>query len=170
MTSIQKHIEEASEAYSSTFSKGDLPLPPAKHYLVVTCMDARIDPAAAFSIPIGDAHIIRNAGGSAEDALRSIIISEQLLNTKEIVLVKHTDCGMLTFKNEDAYAVVEKQLGAKARSELEGKEFDFLPFKDLETAVRDDVRWLKGSNLIPDDVEVSGWVYDVKTGKTGRVI
>lgn len=170
MTDIQKNLEAASNSYSSNFTQGSLALPPAKKYLVLTCMDARIDPAAAFGISLGDAHVIRNAGASAEDALRSIIISEQLLGTTEIVLVKHTGCGMLTFKNEDAYDVVEKQLGAGARSELERKELNFLPFPDLETAVRDDVRFLKGSTLIPDHVEISGWVYEVETGKTKRVI
>lgn len=134
----------------------------------VTCMDARIDPAAAFGITLGDAHVIRNAGASARDALRSIIISEQLLGTNEILLVKHTGCGMLTFKNEDAHAVVQKNLGAEAAGEI--KSLEFLPFPELDQAVKDDVAYLKGLKVVPDSVTISGWVYEVETGKTRNVV
>ena len=89
-TPVQSHLVSANRAYVSSFTHGNLALPPAKGYLVVTCMDARIDPASAFGIALGDAHVIRNAGGSAKDSLRSIVISQQLLNTKEVVIVKHT--------------------------------------------------------------------------------
>lgn len=170
MSAIQKNVEAASEKYSSAFTKGDLALPPAKKYLVLTCMDARIDPASAFGIELGDAHVIRNAGASAVDALRSIVISEQLLGTTEIVLVKHTGCGMLTFKHEDAVGVVEKNLGADAVTELNAKVPDFLPFPELEKAVEDDVKFLKTSKLVPDSVTISGWVYEVETGKTRQVV
>ncbi|RKU43090.1 hypothetical protein DL546_003187 [Coniochaeta pulveracea] len=170
MTAIQRNIEHASSQYSSTFTKGSLALPPAKKYLVLTCMDARIDPAAAFGIELGDAHVIRNAGASASDALRSIIISQQLLGTHEIVLVKHTGCGMLTFQNEDAYKLVAENLGSEAEEELRAKKLDFLPFSDLEKAVRDDVAFLRGNKLIPHEVPLSGWVYEVETGKTRRVV
>ncbi|KAK0635995.1 carbonic anhydrase [Bombardia bombarda] len=170
MSAIQKNVESASESYSSTFTKGDLVLPPAKKYLVLTCMDARIDPAQAFGIELGDAHVIRNAGASAVDALRSIVISEQLLGTNEIVLVKHTGCGMLTFKNEDAYGVVEKNLGSQAVEELNKIKLDFLPFPQLEKAVEEDVKFLQQSKLVPDSVAISGWVYEVETGKTRRVV
>jgi carbonic anhydrase len=129
----------------------------------VTCMDARIDPAAAYGINLGDAHVIRNAGGNARDALRSIIISNQLLGTNEIILIKHTGCGMLTFKNEDALALVEKNLGKEARDELSG--LDFQPFSDLDGAVKDDVAYLKDSKAVADSTKISGWVYDVETGK-----
>lgn len=134
MSAIQQNVEAASAKYAASFTKGHLALPPAKKYLVLTCMDARIDPAQAFGIELGDAHVIRNvslfphstlytgqsankdkkklkAGASAVDALRSIVISEQLLGTNEIVLVKHTGCGMLTFTNQDAFGLVEKNLG-----------------------------------------------------------
>jgi carbonic anhydrase len=131
-------------------------------------MDARIDPAAAYGIPLGSAHVIRNAGGDAVDALRSIIISEQLLGTKEILLVKHTGCGMLTFKNGDVYEVVEKNLGSEARREVE--DLDFQPFGELEKAVKDDVEWLRVRKAIPKEVVISGWVYDVETGKVRQVI
>ena len=131
-------------------------------------MDARIDPAAAYGIPLGDAHIIRNAGGNARDALRSLVISEQLLGTTEILVIKHTGCGMLTFKNEDAHAVVKKNLGAEATKELEG--LDFQPFPDLEQAVKDDVDLLKQSKAIPDIVAISGWIYGVENGEVNRVV
>lgn len=170
MSAIQKNVEAASESYSASFTKGDLALPPAKKYLVLTCMDARIDPASAFGIELGDAHVIRNAGASAVDALRSIVISEQLLATNEIVLVKHTGCGMLTFKHEDAVAVVEKNLGSEVIGELSQKIPDFLPFPDLEKAVEADVKFLKETKLVPDSVTISGWVYEVETGKTRRVV
>lgn len=130
-------------------------------------MDARIDPAAAYGINLGDAHVIRNAGGNARDALRSLVISEQLLGTNEILLIKHTGCGMLTFKNEDAHAVVEKNLGAAGKQELSG--LDFQPFPDLEKAVEDDVEYLKASKAIPDSITISGWVYEVETGKVKQV-
>ena len=131
-------------------------------------MDARIDPAAAYGINLGDAHVIRNAGGNAKDALRSLVISEQLLGTTEILLIKHTGCGMLTFKNEDAHAVVAKNLGEQGQKELEG--LDFQPFPNLEKAVEDDVNFLKASKAIPNSVNVSGWVYEVETGTVRSVL
>ena len=131
-------------------------------------MDARIDPAAAYGVNLGDAHIIRNAGGNARDALRSLVISEQLLGTNEILLIKHTGCGMLTFKNEEAHAVVAKNLGSSAKDELAG--LDFQPFGDLEKGVQDDVGYLKESKAIPDSVTISGWVYEVETGKVRHVV
>ncbi|KAI0382336.1 carbonate dehydratase [Hypomontagnella monticulosa] len=163
----QKNLVEKNAEYADKFTKGHLALPPAKHYLVLTCMDARIDPAAAFGIDLGDAHVIRNAGGSARDAQRSIIISEQLLGTKEIILIKHTGCGMLTFSNEDAHELVKKNLGPSASVEV--TTLDFLPFSDLEGAVREDVEYLKRSATVPDDVTISGWIYEVETGKVRKV-
>lgn len=111
--------------------------------------------------------MIRNAGGNAKDAMRSLIISEQMLGTTEVLIIKHTGCGMLTFKNEDAHAVVEKNLGPEAKQELAG--LDFQPFADLEKAVKDDVKLLKASKAIPESVTITGWVYDVKTGKVKQV-
>ncbi|KAI1880574.1 hypothetical protein JX265_000814 [Neoarthrinium moseri] len=168
MSAIQKNLVEKNEEYASKFTKGHLALPPAKAYLVLTCMDARIDPAAAFGIDLGDAHVIRNAGASAKDAQRSIIISEQLLGTKEILLVKHTGCDMLTFSNEDAHGLVKKNLGASAAAEI--GTLNFLPFSDLEQAVRDDVEFIKKTETIPKDVTVSGWVYEVETGKVKQIV
>jgi len=169
-TPIQENLVSSNKAYASSFTKGHLALPPAKKYAVVTCMDARIDPAAAYGIDLGDAHVIRNAGGNAKDALRSLVISEQLLGTQEIILVKHTGCGMLTFKNEDATAIVSKNLGQEAVEELAVFSGDFQPFPGLEDAVKADVELLKKSRLIPDSVKISGWVYEVETGKVRSVV
>ncbi|KAK0119062.1 hypothetical protein ONS95_007924 [Cadophora gregata] len=169
-TPIQENLVSSNKAYSASFTQGHLALPPAKKYAVVTCMDARIDPASAYGISLGDAHVIRNAGGNARDALRSLVISEQLLGTQEIILVKHTGCGMLTFQNEDATGIVKKNLGEGAAAELAAFKGDFQPFPDLEAAVKDDVEFLKSSKLIPDSVTISGWVYEVETGKVKSVI
>ncbi|KAF3934975.1 hypothetical protein ABW19_dt0210185 [Dactylella cylindrospora] len=164
MTVITDTLSANNANYAASFTKGDLVLPPAKKYLVLTCMDARIDPAAALGIDLGDAHVIRNAGASAVDGLRSVIISEQLLGTTEILLIKHTGCGMLTFTNQDAHAIVKKNLGADATG------IDFLPFPELEQAVKDDVEFLKKSEFVPDSVTISGWVYQVETGKIVNIV
>lgn len=136
-TDVQKNLEAKNAEYAQTFDKGNLELPPAKKYLIVTCMDARIDPISAFGIDLGDAHVIRNAGGSAVEALRSIMISQQLLGTKEVMIIKHTGCGMLTFTNEQAHALVSERLGPTASAEI--GTLDFLPFSDLEKAVHSDI-------------------------------
>jgi len=167
-TPVQQNLVTSNKAYSASFKDGSLALPPAKSYLLITCMDARIDPAAAFGIHLGDAHVIRNAGGSAHDALRSIVISQQLLNTKEIVIIKHTGCGMLTFENRDARAVVEKNLGAQAGKEVQA--LDFLPFPSLEEAIKDDIAFLKTSKVVPDHTAYSGWIYDVNDGSVKEVL
>jgi len=172
-SAIQENLVEKNAAYASSFTKGYLALPPAKHYAVVTCMDARIDPAAAYGIDLGDAHVIRNAGGNAVDALRSLVVSQQLLGTKEIILIKHTGCGMLTFDNPTATGLVEKNLGTAGVEGLKkfvGGEGDFQTFPDLEAAVKKDVQLLKDSELIPDDIVISGWVYEVETGKVRNVV
>jgi carbonic anhydrase len=127
-------------------------------------MDARLHPEKFLGIDLGEAHMIRNAGGRAADAIRSLVISEQLLNTNEIVVIHHTDCGMLTFTNEQLAAKVQQELGA----DVEGQ--DFLPFSDVEQSVRDDVEELRASPLIPKDILISGAVYDVRTGKLTEVV
>ncbi|HZS91095.1 MAG TPA: carbonic anhydrase [Chloroflexota bacterium] len=153
---------EANKAYAARFTKGDLPVPPARHVAVVACMDARLDPARALGLEEGDAHVIRNAGGRAKDAIRSLAISQQLLGTREVVVIHHTDCGMLTF--------TDQQLREKIRSDL-GVDTDqeFLPFSDLEQSVRDDVQAIRTSPLLLKDVPVRGFIYDVKTGLLSEV-
>ncbi|ODV82166.1 putative carbonic anhydrase [Suhomyces tanzawaensis NRRL Y-17324] len=155
-------FETANSTYSSTFSKGDLALPPARKVAVVVCMDARIDPAAALGLSEGDAHVIRNAGGRSSDALRSVIILQRLLGTKEIVVVHHTDCGMLTFSDTDLRGIVKEQTGHSV------DHVAFLPFKDLEESVREDVEFFRKSPLVLD-VPVTGYIYDVKTGRIDKV-
>jgi carbonic anhydrase len=130
-------------------------------------MDARIDPAAAFGISLGAAHVIRNAGASARDAFRSIVISQQLLGTTEVLVVKHTGCGMLTFDDETAKGLVKKNKGNAAAKEVE--DLDFLTFPDLEAEVRKDVAWLK-SKAVEDGIRFTGWVYEVETGKAKKIV
>lgn len=131
-------------------------------------MDARIVPSEAFGIALGDAHVVRNAGGMAKDALRSIIISQQLLGTTEVVVVKHTGCGMLTFTNKAAHAVVADKLGGAAADDIAA--LDFMPFPDLEQAVKDDVEFLRCQPTIPRHlINITGWVYEVETGRVRKV-
>jgi carbonic anhydrase len=153
---------KANEQYAASFTKGELPMPPARRVAVVACMDARLDPARVLGLEEGDAHVIRNAGGRAADAVRSLVISQQLLGTREVVVVHHTDCGMLTFTDD--------QLRQKVRDEL-GAESDtaFLSFTDLDQSVRDDVAAIRASRVLLKDVPVTGFAYDVKTGRLRQV-
>ncbi len=156
---ILDEVRAANETYAAGFTKGELPMPPGRKFAVVACMDARLDPARALGLEEGDAHVIRNAGGRARDAIRSLVISQRLLGTEEIIIVHHTDCGMLTFDNETLREIVREQLAADA------SEVDFLPFSDLEQSVRDDIAVIRDSPFIPNEIPVTGFVYDVKTGK-----
>jgi carbonic anhydrase len=161
--SVTDELLRANAEYARNFDQGDLPMPPARRLAIVTCMDARIDPSRAFGLKEGDAHVIRNAGGRAREALRSLVISQRLLGTNEIALIHHTDCGMRTFTNRDLYNKVQQDLGADA------SEIDFLPFGDLEESVREDVAFLLSSPLIPGDVIVRGFIYDVRSGRLTEV-
>jgi carbonic anhydrase len=134
---------------------------------VLVCMDARIDPAKALGLEEGDAHVIRNAGGLARDAIRSLAISQELLGTREIVFIHHTDCGMLTFTNDVIRQKLAEDLGPEAGTAAQA--VDFLPFSDVERSVRDDVAAIKASPLLRKDVPVTGFVYDVKTGRLNQV-
>ena len=158
MTVVQEFLQ-ANEAYAAKFQKGNLPMPPARKVAVLACMDARLDPARMLGLEEGDAHVIRNAGGRAADAVRSLVISEQLLGTDTIVIIHHTDCGMLTFTNEQLHEKVKHDLHADA------DHIAFLPFKDLEQSVRDDIAFLRSSPLIPQSIDIVGFIYDVKSGK-----
>ncbi|MGI8687681.1 MAG: beta-class carbonic anhydrase [Thermomicrobiales bacterium] len=151
---------------NATYTKGDLPMPPGRKIAVVACMDARLDPAKFLSLEEGDthiAHIIRNAGGRAADAIRSLVISQQLLGTRAIAVIHHTDCGMLTFTEEQLHQKLHDDLHVHA-------EIEFLPFTDVEQSVRDDVDALRTSPLLLPDVPVRGYVYDVHTGRLREVL
>jgi len=161
MSVIQEFLK-ANERYAASFKKGSLPMPPARHVAVVACMDARLDPARVLGLEEGDAHVIRNAGGRAADAERSLVISQQLLGTREIVVIHHTDCGMLTFTDDQLRTKIREGLGQETKEE-------FLPFKDLDQSVRDDVDALRRSRLLMPNLPVTGFVYDVKTGKLRQV-
>ncbi|CAI9627489.1 hypothetical protein AA0113_g7835 [Alternaria arborescens] len=163
----ERNLELGNQAYAASFDQGHLALPPSQRYTIVTCMDARIDPTAAFGIPLGAAHVIRNAGGCVKDAFRSIVISQQLLGTREVILVKHTGCGMLTFDNDIARATVMKKRGEVAAREVE--TLDFHAFRDLEIQVKKDIQWLR-IKAIEENIRFSGWIYDVETGKTTRIV
>jgi carbonic anhydrase len=130
-------------------------------------MDARIDPAAAFGIPLGSAHVIRNGGASARAAFRDIVISQNLLGTTEVLIVKHTGCGMLIFDNDAGLGAVKANKGEKAAEEV--KDLDFLTFTDLEAKVKEDVEFLK-SKVVEEGITITGWVYEVETGKVRSVI
>jgi len=157
-------LEAANETYADTFSKGHLPMPPGRRLAIVTCMDARLDPAKFLGLEEGDAHVIRNAGGLVtEDAIRSLVISHWLLGTHEVAVLAHTDCGMLTFSNDDLRAKLLEEAAADASA------VDFKPFPDLEQSVRTSVRTIRESPLLPESLELSGWVYDVRSGRINEV-
>ncbi|MGZ8397647.1 MAG: beta-class carbonic anhydrase [Gemmatimonadales bacterium] len=162
MSTIDELVQ-ANQEYAENFDRGDLPMPPRRRLAIVTCMDARIIPSRALGLEEGDAHVIRNAGGRARDALRSLVISQRLLGTNEIAVIHHTDCGMLTFTNPDLHARVKRDLGADSTG------IDFLPFSDVKESVREDVEFLQASPLIPNDVPIRGFVYDVRTGRLNEV-
>ena len=161
--SVTDELLKANAEYAKTFNVGDLPMAPARRLAIVTCMDSRILPSRSFGLREGDAHIIRNAGGRARDALRSLIISQRLLGTNEIVVIHHTNCGSLTFSNPEFQARVKKDLGADASG------IDFLPITDLEESVREDVAFLLSSPLITPTTIIRGLVYDVHTGRLTEV-
>ncbi|MBM7643537.1 beta-class carbonic anhydrase [Streptococcus loxodontisalivarius] len=156
---------EANEAFISGFTEGDLPLPPSRHVAVVACMDARLHPTSALGIALGESHIIRNAGGRiTDDTIRSLVISQQLLETREIVVLHHTDCGMLSFTNDELVSIVNKELHQDVHNH------DFLPFSNLEQSVIDDVNQLAKSPLILPGTPISGAIYDVKTGHVSEIL
>ncbi|KAK9324419.1 carbonic anhydrase [Lipomyces orientalis] len=157
---IVKEVTAANDLYSASFAKGKLPLPPGRKLAVVTCMDARLDPAKALGLQEGDAHVIRNAGGRSKDAIRSIIISQQLLGTEEVLIIHHTDCGMLTFSDSQLHQILQDRFDGN-----DVRDIDFLPFSDLEQSVRDDVEYVRASKVVRPQIRVSGWIYEVETGK-----
>jgi carbonic anhydrase len=152
-----------SGRYAANFDKGDLPLPPASHVAVVACMDARLNPYGVLGLSEGDAHIIRNAGGVVtDDVIRSLTISQRLLGTSEIILIHHTDCGMLTFHDDDVKAQIEADTGIRPPFALEA-------FPDLEGDVRQSIARIKASPYIPNKGSIRGFIYEVETGRLVEV-
>jgi carbonic anhydrase len=157
-------VLQANRSYAEGFDKADLPTLPGRRFAVVTCMDARLDPAKFLGLEEGDAHVIRNAGGVvSDDALRSLIISHWLLGTEEALVIAHTGCGMPTFTNDDLHAKLADETGADASG------IDFLPFPDLDGSVRESVERVRSSDLLPDSFTATGYVYDCSTGALREV-
>lgn len=179
MSQIVDEVLQANQAYSADFGdKANLPMPPGRHFAILTCMDARLDPAKYAGLAEGDAHVIRNAGGRAsDDAIRSLVISYKLLGTREWFVIHHTDCGMETFTDD----VMRDLLGSSLKTasidangwhdsgqgpgSAEGKYIDWLTIKDQATSVKEDVTRIKSHALVPDDIPVYGYIFDVKSGK-----
>jgi carbonic anhydrase len=183
MSPIEKQVLAANAAYASTFGeKGKLAMPPARRFAILTCMDARIDPAKLAGLAEGDAHVVRNAGGRAsDDAIRSLVISHKLLATDEWFVIHHTDCGMLTFTDEVMRGLLEKSLDTatlengrwrdvgRDPGSVEGQYIDWLAFSNLEGSVVHDVRRLRAHPLVPRSLPIHGYVYDVRTGRLTAV-
>lgn len=172
----------ANDAYATEFDKGHLPLPPARGIAILTCMDARLDPAKYAGLSEGDAHVIRNAGGRAsDDAIRSLVISYKLLGTNEFFVIHHTDCGMEFFDNDTIRGLLESSLETAALGDEgfhdvgEGPgsdaahHIDWLTISDQAQAVIDDVERIKSHPLVPARIPVHGYLYDVATGRLVEV-
>ena len=155
---------ENNKRYSHDFDKADVPLPPGRKAAVVACMDARIETGKMLGLSEGDAHVIRNAGGVVtDDVLRSLVISQRLLGTREIILVQHTDCGMLTFRDDDVKDSIEADTGLRPSFALEA-------FPHLEDNVRQSIRRIQACPFIPVKDKIRGFVYHVKTGLLEEVL
>ena len=183
MSKILEEVLEANKKYAEEFGeKSKLPIPPGRKFSIVTCMDARLDPAKFAGLEEGDAHVIRNAGGRVtEDTIRSLIISHKLLGTQEWFIIHHTDCGMLTFKNDQLHELLSESLETAAIGEdgwynptKEGgseaaQYINFLPIRDLAKSVVDDVRTVRENPLVPANIPIYGYIYEVETGKIVEV-
>ncbi|WP_405162410.1 carbonic anhydrase [Nocardia sp. NBC_01499] len=162
MTVTDEYLQN-NAAYASTFT-GPLPLPPAKHVAVVACMDARLNVYGALGINEGESHVIRNAGGViTADEIRSLAISQRLLGTREIILIHHTDCGMLTFTDDDFKSSIQQEVGIKPEWAAEA-------FTDLETDVRQSIARIVASPFVPHKDSIRGFIFDVATGKLNEVL
>ncbi|HEX7625941.1 MAG TPA: carbonic anhydrase [Gaiellaceae bacterium] len=181
--SVHDEVLAANEKYAGTFgAKGELGMPPARHFAILTCMDARLDPAKYAGLSEGDAHVIRNAGGRAsDDAIRSLVISYKLLGTAEWFVIHHTNCGMQFFTNDVMGGLLSQSLetaalgaggfydvGAGPGSEV-GKQIDWLTISDQKQAVVDDVRKIREHPLVPSRIPIYGYVYEVETGRLVEV-
>jgi carbonic anhydrase len=161
--SVTDELLGTAAGYAASFDKGSLPMPPGKRVAIVACMDARVNPYGIFGLSEGDAHVIRNAGGAiTDDAIRSLAISQRLLGTEEIILVHHTDCGMLTFTDEGFARQIQADTGIRPPWSAEA-------FSDLDEDVRQSMARLKASPFLPKKSAVRGFVYDVKSGKLNEV-
>ncbi len=155
---------KANQAYVELHGDLHLSIKPKTKVAIVTCMDSRLHVAPALGLALGDAHILRNAGGRVtEDMIRSLVISQQQMGTREIVVLHHTDCGAQTFNNEDFQEHLKCELGVDVSGQ------DFLPFQYIDESVREDMKLLRECPLIPDDVIISGAVYDVDTGSMREI-
>ena len=152
-----------NESYARSFDKGDLKAPPAKRVAVIACMDARLDVHKILGLSEGDAHVIRNAGGVVtDDAIRSLLISQRLLGTREVILIHHTDCGMLSFKDDEEKRRIESELGIRPPFALES-------FSDLEADLKQSIARIQASPFIPRKGGVRGFIYDVHSGRLNEV-
>lgn len=163
--SVIDEVLRANEAYAREFQLGDLSMPPARKLAVLACMDARLTVEKVLGLETGDAHIIRNAGGIAtEDAIRSLLISHYLLGTREFALIHHTDCGMLTFKDDELRARLRRETGTSAATPER-----FHAFHDSEEDVREQIEKIRSHPWVPRTIPVRGFLYDVKTGRLKEV-
>jgi carbonic anhydrase len=161
--SVTDELLTNNQRYAESFDKGDLPLPPAKGVAVVACMDARLNIYGMLGLQEGDAHVIRNAGGVVtDDEIRSLAISQRLLGTREVILIHHTDCGMLTFTDDELKAQIQEEAGIKPHFPMES-------FSDLEEDVRQSIARIQASPFIPHKDSVRGFVYEVETGRLREV-
>lgn len=179
MSTVVKEVLAANQGYAASFGdKGRLPMPPGRHFAILTCMDARLDPAKYAGLAEGDAHVIRNAGGRAsDDAIRSLVISYKLLGTREWFVVHHTDCGMETFSDEVMRTLLRSSLetasidaggwhdSGRGTGSAEGEHISWLTIRNQEQSVLEDVRRIRNHPLVPGAIPIYGYIYDVKSGK-----
>lgn len=183
MSQIHDEVLAANEQYAANFGdKANLPMPPGRHFAILTCMDARLDPAKYAGLAEGDAHVIRNAGGRAsDDAIRSLVISYKLLGTREWFVIHHTDCGMETFTDDIMRGLLASSLktarvdksgwhdSGEGPGSTEGNYIDWLTITDNEQSVVEDVQRIRHHPLVPGDIPIYGYIYDVKSGKLKEV-
>jgi len=162
--SVTDQLVANAEKYAEGFDKGDLPMPPGKQVAIVACMDARLNPYGLLGLEEGDAHVIRNAGGViTDDEIRSLAISQRLLGTREIILIHHTDCGMLTFTDDEFRRSIQDETGIKPEWAAEA-------FPDVDEDVRQSLARVNASPFIPHKESVRGFVYEVETGRLREVV
>jgi carbonic anhydrase len=183
MSNVVREVLAANQKYASDFGdRSKLAMPPARHFAILTCMDARLDPAKFAGLAEGDAHVIRNAGGRAsDDAIRSLVISYKLLGTREWLVIHHTNCGMEFFTNEVMRGLLASSLETAQLSEQgfkdvgkgpgsrAGEYIEWLTIRDQEQSVRDDVQRIREHALVPKNIAISGYIYDVRSGTLKEV-